>query len=664
MFRVVLFVILTAMFSFNGPAIAKDAPAKANKAKPATPATIAANAAFMKNAPVTDKRDFEEAARGFIATLDTPVIRDAEGKIAWDLNAFAFIDNETAPDTVNPSLWRHARLNMHHGLFKVTDGLYQIRGLDISNMTIVEGDTGIIVIDPLVSAEVARAALDLYYKHVPQPNNVNRPVKAVIYTHSHVDHFGGVRGIITQEDVEAGKVIVLAPEGFMEEAVSENVFAGTAMSRRANYMYGLLLPYNAKGRVDAGLGKATSKGTLTLIPPTDLVKQTGEARIFDGVVFEFIMAPDTEAPAEMLFYLPAKKALSPSEDTSHTLHNLYTLRGAKVRDAYKWWRALDETITRYGDDAEVVFMMHTWPTWGNENVLDFLKGQRDGYKYIHDQTLRLANLGYTPAEISEQLAFPPSLQQKWHLHGYYGTVSHNAKAVYQHYLGWFDGNPANLEPHPPVEAAKRYVEFMGGAAAVIKKARACHDKGDYRWVAEVLKHVVFADPNNTEARYLQADALEQLGYQAESGPWRGFYLTGAQELRKGMDTTNTSSTTSEDMLNAMSPEMILDYMAVHLNGPRADNTKLVVNWTLPENADGFTLIVENSVLLYRPGHSKKATATLTMPSQVLAALIGGAVTLDKAAAAGLLRIEGKKESVTDLFGLLDVFAPVFPIVTP
>ena len=636
----------------------------ATEHKEATLFTKQANDAVLQTAPFADTQDFADASRGFVATLANPVIKDASGNIVWDLGAFTFLEKEVAPSSVNPSLWRQARLNMKHGLFKVAEGLYQIRGFDISNMTIIEGNTGLIIIDPLVSTETATAGLNLYYSHVPQPGNQKRPVKAVLYTHSHIDHFGGVKGVTSEEDAKAGKVAIIAPAGFMDEAVSENVFAGTAMSRRATYMYGTLLPVTEKGRVDAGLGKAVSSGQVTLIPPTDIIENTGDKRTVDGVVMEFLMAPHTEAPSEMLIFLPDFKALCAAEDATHTLHNLYTLRGAKVRDANLWWQALDEALALFGDRTEIVFAQHHWPMWGKESVGEYLKAQRDGYKYIHDQTLRLANLGYTPLEISEKLELPASLAGQWHLRDYYGTISHNVKAVYQFYLGWFDGNPANLHPLPPTEAAKRYVVFMGGAEVLLQKAKASYELGEYRWVAEVLRHLVFAEPENMAARTLQADALEQLGYQAESGPWRGFYLTGAQELRDGILENDGTGTVSPDMLRAIKPEMVLDFMAVHVNGPRAEGKKCVVNWVRPEDGEIWAMSLENSVLHYIKGGNDAAEATITMPTEVLTAVIAGGTTLDKSVAGGLADIKGNRDAVFALFGLLDVFPPQFPIMTP
>ncbi|MBP0621908.1 alkyl/aryl-sulfatase [Cupriavidus consociatus] len=646
-----------AILAFAGASgSANAAPTPAN---PASDTTARAQAAVLQQLPFQNQRDFEDARRGFIGTIDSGKIRDAQGGVVWSLDSYRFLDMDAAPATVNPSLWRQARLNMNHGLFQVTDRIYQIRGFDISNMTIIEGDNGLIIIDPLTATETARTGLELYYKHRPQ-----KPVVAVIYTHSHADHFGGAKGVISEDDVKAGKVKVLAPEGFMEEAVSENVFAGNAMSRRAQYMYGTNLQRSATGQVDAGLGKAVAHGTLTLVPPTDLITRTGETRTIDGVQIEFLMAPGTEAPAEMLMYLPRWKALCAAEDATHNLHNLYTIRGAQVRDANQWWRALDETIDRFGGRAEVLFAQHHWPTWGRDNIVTYLGKQRDGYKYIHDQSLRLANLGYVPAEIAERVKLPPSLASEWHLRDYYGTVSHNAKAVYQRYLGWYDANPANLNPLPPEEAGKRYVEYMGGAARVLEQARASYARGEYRWVAEVLKHVVFADPGNQAARRLQADALEQLGYQAESSTWRNAYLTGAAELRDGAP-KSTRRTASPDVLRAMTDTMFLDYLAISLNGDRAAGKTVAINWIQPDTGKRYALTVENGVFRYKAGAQHAAPqATLTMPRAVLTGVLTGQTTLQAETRASRAKVDGDPQALAAWVALMDKFEPSFAIVTP
>jgi alkyl sulfatase BDS1-like metallo-beta-lactamase superfamily hydrolase len=488
--------------------------------------------------------DMAAAQRGFIAALEPDVVRAADGRVVWDNDTYGFLA-ASSPDTANPSLWRQSQMVAQQGLYEVVHGIYQVRGLDLSNMTLVEGDMGVIVIDPLISSECAAAALALYRKH-----RGDRPVAGVIYTHSHIDHFGGVRGVTD------GYVPILAPVGFLEHAVSENVYAGPAMARRSAYMYGAALPKGPDGQIGAGLGMTTSTGSIGLIPPTVDITKTGQEESIDGVRMIFQLTPGTEAPAEMNFFFPDRNALCMAENATHTLHNVLTLRGALVRDPRIWARYLTEAIGMFADQTDAVFASHHWPTWGRDDVLTFLSGQRDIYAYLHDQTLRLMNKGYTGPEIAEMLTLPPALDSRWDIKGYYGSVSHNVKAIYQRYMGWFDGNPAHLWEHPPVEAAKRYVEYMGGADAVLDKARKSLADGDLRWVAEVVNHVIFADPSNTEARELQAQALEQLGYGCENGTWRNFYLTGASELRGTMAGTPTSIVSS-DMLAALTVEQLI-----------------------------------------------------------------------------------------------------------
>jgi alkyl sulfatase BDS1-like metallo-beta-lactamase superfamily hydrolase len=466
--------------------------------------------------------DFDDARRGLIGSLEPGVVKNADGRVIWDNDAFGFLAGE-CPDTANPSLWRQSQLCAIQGLFEVTDGIYQVRGLDLSNMTLVEGDRGVIVIDPLISAETAAAALELYRRHRGE-----RPVTAVIYTHSHVDHFGGVKGITD------GDVPILAPEGFLEHAVSENVYAGPAMLRRGAYHAGFSLPADPRGLIGTGLGQTGSTGTITLIAPTVDITRTGQEETLDGVRIVFQVTPGTEAPSEMNFYFPGRRALCMAENATHNLHNILTLRGAVVRDARIWARYLNEAITMFGDQSDVSFASHHWPTWGSENVVEYLSQQRDLYAYLHDQTLRLMNQGYTGTEIAELIELPPELERAWHAHGYYGSVNHNVKAIYQRYLGWFDGNPAHLWQHPPQENAKRYVECLGGTGAVVAKAREYADNGDLRFAAELLNHAVFASPGDTAAKDLLAQVYERLGFGAECGTWRNFYLTGAQELRHGV----------------------------------------------------------------------------------------------------------------------------------
>jgi alkyl sulfatase BDS1-like metallo-beta-lactamase superfamily hydrolase len=630
--------------------------------KEATEATQKANAAVLGRLPFGDREDFELAQRGLIAQAPATVAGQRPGvPVAWDLAGYSFITPDApAPATVNPSLWRQAQLNMNNGLFKVTERIYQVRGLDLSNVSFIEGDTGWIVVDPLISAEVAKVALDLVHQHLS-----TKPVVAVIYTHSHADHYGGVKAIVSEADVKAGRVRIIAPKGFMEHAVSENVVAGTAMTRRAIYMFGPFLPKGPRGQVDGGLGKTTSSGAVTLVAPTEMIGQTGQTMTIDGVQFIFQYTPDTEAPAEMNFHLPQFRALCMAENANHTLHNLYTPRGALVRDAKAWAHYLDEAIDLFGDKTDVMFISHHWPTWGQDKVVELLKGQRDLYKYLHDQTLRLANHGYVSTEIAEMLTLPDSLAKKWYNRGYYGTVSHDVKAVYQRYLGWFDGNPATLNPLPPVEASKRYVELMGGAKTVLTKARESFNKGEYRWVAQVVNHVVYADPSNQEAKTLQADALEQLGYQAESAVWRNFYLMGALELRQGVPKLPPRPIGAPDIVAGMTTEMIFDFLAVRLNGPKAAGKVIKLNYLFPDTNERFLVGVENGVLNYSAGKQlPQADATVTLTRPVLNQIVGGTATFDQKMAAGEVKVEGRREALGELVSLMDTFAFWFNIVTP
>lgn len=629
--------------------------------KDAAAATQAANDKLLTELPFADKTDFENANKGFIAALPPAPIKGEAGNLIWDPQKYGFIkEGEKAPATVNPSLWRQSQLINISGLFKVTDGIYQIRNLDLSNMTIIEGKEGLTLVDPLVSAETAKIGLDLYYKHQGK-----KPVKAVIYTHSHVDHYGGVRGVVDEADVKAGKVKIYAPEGFMEAAVAENIMAGNVMSRRASYMYGNLLPADEKGQVGAGLGTTTSAGTVTLIAPTDIITKTGQKEVIDGLTYEFMMAPGSEAPSEMLWYIEEKKAISAAEDATHTLHNTYSLRGAKIREPLPWSKYLNQALSMWGDKAEVMFAQHHWPTWGNKEVTTLLKSQRDLYRYINDETLRLANMGYTRDEIAEQFKLPATLANTWANRGYYGSISHNVKATYVLYLGWFDGNPATLNELTPTESAKKYVEFMGGADEVLKKAKASYDKGEYRWVAQVVKHVVFADPSNKAAKELEADALEQMGYQAESGPWRNFYLTGAKELRSGVTPLPTPNTASPDTVRAMSLDMFFDYLAVRLNGPKSGNAKAVLNFDFGDTGGKYKVELENGVLNHTANaEASNADTTITLSRDTLNNLILKQTTLEKAVAAGDVKITGSSDKLKEVLGYLDNFEFWFNIVTP
>ncbi|SDT30165.1 alkyl/aryl-sulfatase [Microterricola viridarii] len=611
-----------------------------------------ANAQLRESLPFSDTRDFDAADRGFIAALDPGVVHDADGRVVWDGDSYSFLTGE-APATANPSLWRQSRLTSKQGLFEVVPGIYQVRGLDLSNMTIVEGERGVIVIDPLISTETAAAALALY-----RANRGERPVSAVIYTHSHVDHFGGVFGVTTQADVDAGRVQVIAPEGLVEHAVAENVYAGTAMARRAGYMYGAVLERGPAGAIGAGLGQTTSSGEVGLIVPTLEVRATGETHTVDGLQIEFQMAPGTEAPTEMHFYFPAFRALCMAENATHTLHNLLTLRGALVRDPNVWSHYLTEAIDTFGSRSDVAFSSHHWPTWGTDNVVEFLSTQRDLYAYLHDQTLRLLNRGLTGAEIAEEFPLPPALETAWSARGYYGSINHNVKAIYQRYMGWFDGNPARLWPHPPEAEAVRYVAALGGIDRVVELAQTAFDEGDFRWAATLLDHAVFTDAGHAAARALYADTLEQLGYGAENGTWRNFFLSGATELREGNFGTPTV-TSAPALIAQLSPEQIFDALAISVDGPKAWHLDLRLDVTFTDLDATYALTLRNGVLINRKIEPDQAApAALALSKQRMIAVLAG--DLDSPG----LELSGDASVLPALLGVLDSGDPAFNIVVP
>jgi alkyl sulfatase BDS1-like metallo-beta-lactamase superfamily hydrolase len=625
----------------------------------ASPQTTASNAAVLQQLPFTDRTDYESVTKGLIAPFKGQV-KDASGKVIWDIQAYDFLSKDQAPESVNPSLWRLAQLNAHAGLFEVSPRLYQVRGLDLANMTIIEGDDGLIIIDPLTMAETAKAALDLYYQNRP-----HKPVVAVIYSHTHVDHFGGVRGVIDEADVKAGKVKVFAPAGFMEHVMSENVYAGTAMSRRAQFQFGSLLPRGDHGQVDAGLGKSSpSGGTVTLIPPTDLIDKELETRTIAGLDVEFQLTPGTEAPAEMNLYLPQLRALCMAENATQMMHNILTPRGAQVRDAKAWAQYLDSSLARYGDKSDVLFAQHNWPTWGGERIRTFLADQRDMYAFLNDRTLHLLNQGLTPLEIADSIKkLPGSLDQKWYTRGYYGSLSFNTRAVYQRYMGFYDGNPANLNPLPPVDTAKRTVEAMGGESAVLEKMRGAIAKGEYRWAAQLGNQVLFANPDNGEARKAQAEALEQMGYQSENATWRNMYLTGAMELRNGVP-PHAGTSVSVDMVRAMSPEMFFDFLAVRLDSEKAVGHDLTLNWTFEDLNKDFNLTLRNGVLTHRAGLNAQADAGVSMSKATLEQISLKQLDIPTAIQKGLIKLQGNGKKLGELMGSLDTFAPQFNIVTP
>jgi alkyl sulfatase BDS1-like metallo-beta-lactamase superfamily hydrolase len=624
---------------------------------PASAATAGANARFGARLPLAHSGDFDDARRGLVASDPGMEIATAAGRV-FSQRQFAFVEGE-APPSVNPSLWRQAKLNGLHGLFQVAEGIYQVRGYDVSNMTWIRGKTGWIVVDPLTSLESATAAHALARKHLGDD-----PVVAVIFTHSHIDHVGGVRAVLP--DGSADGVRIVAPQRFVEEITSENVLAGTAMGRRASFQFGTNLPVGPRGYVDTGLGKTPLAGTTTFALPTDVIDRTPQELELDGVAFVFQYTPESEAPAELAFYLPAWKAYCGAEIVNHSMHNLYTLRGAKVRDALRWSGYVDDAIRRF-PDVEVVFTSHHWPVFGHERALAFLAGQRDTYRYIHDQTLRLANRGATPREIAEQLELPPQLAGVFANRGYYGTLRHNAKAVYQFYFGWYDGNPANLDPLPPAELGAKYVAALGGAAAVKAQANGALERGEYRWAATLLDHLVFAEPGDAEAKALLASAYEQLGYQAESGVWRSVYLTGANELRRGAPSSGgLENRFAGDLLARIPLELFFAAMATRVDGPKAAaQDPVTLNFVFTDVGETHVLDLENAVLHHRQADADPdAAATVKLTRELFLRLGTGAVGLRELVFSDELDVDGSRTALLSFFGVLDAPDPNFAIVTP
>ncbi len=584
--------------------------------KEATQYTADANEQVYALLDFEDKRELENAKRGLIAAPDSLEIKTETGKVAWSQDAYAFIGKD-APDSANPSLWRNTQLNHIYGLFEVTDGIYQVRGYDMSNITFIKGNTGWIIYDPLMTVECAQAAFELVKENIG-----DYPVKAILYSHSHVDHYGGVAGIVSEEQVAEEDILIIAPEGFEEHAVSENVYAGNAMARRASYQYGTLLQGGEKGSLCIGIGMGQSHGTTSYISPNTTISRTGQTLIVDGVIMKFQLTPGTEAPAEMNTWFPQKKALWLAENCTGTLHNLYTLRGAEVRDGQAWANYLMETLKLFGSEVEVVFQAHNWPHWDNENIIEYIVNTAAAYKYINDQTLLYINEGYTSTEIANMIELPEELSKNWYTRQYYGTVAHDSKAVYQKYMGWYDANPIHLAELEPTERAKKFVEYLGNVDDVLKKAKADYDKGEYQWVAEITNMLVYADPENKEARLLCADALEQLGYQAESGTWRNAYLCAAQELRFGTNTdeaTRATTTGSMGLMYHMTPEMILQYLGIYTDSKKVEDLSFTANIVLPDSS--YVLVVKNGVVLYEEGSlHDSADTTWTTTRQGLFAI--------------------------------------------
>lgn len=618
---------------------------------------VAVLAAAEKDLPKEDGQDFEFSNRGFIATWPESVIRQDNGKPSFDLAGNDFIDGK-APDTVHPALWRQNRVMRSEGLFRLAPGLYQVRNFDNSNVSFIETPKGWIVIDPLTVTEVARAAFDLLKKHV-----ADKPVLALIYTHSHTDHFAGAPGIVDPADVAAGKVQVIAPKSFVEEVVSEWMIAGNAMGRRAFYQFGYFLPRGPKGHAGMGMGTAIAAGKQGFIAPTMEIERTGQSITIDGMELVFQMTPGAEAPTEFNIWIPSLKALCSAETATSTLHNVQTLRGAKVRDAKAWGDYLTETLRMWGGQADVLFASHHWPRYGNEVIRTHLAHQRDGYKFIHDQAVRRMNMGQTPNEIADGLQLPAVLRSDWSLRGYYGTVSHNTKAVYDRYMGWYNGVPADLNPHPPIERAKRLVAAMGGAASLHRQARKAYATGDYRWSAKLAHNGVFADPADKVSRKLLADSYEQLGYQSESAIWRNIYLTGAKELRQGRPDTYVESGPNYLMM-ATPLSDFLDLMETTLVPEKAGEAKLGFNILETTSGQHFAITLENSVIVSEAGQTVSGAPTLSASKPVLLGILFGKVPLDAMVTGGQAKLEGDGAGIRQLTGMLQPPKLDFNIIEP
>ena len=624
----------------------------------ASDSTLAHNQQFIENLDLGNQQDFEDANRGLVARAPNDELVNQQGDIIWNPGSYSFITGD-APDTVNPSLWRQAKLNNIRGLFKVEEGIYQLRGFDLANTTLIQSDNGWIIVDPLTTLETTAAAMEFAQQHLGEIN-----VTGVIFTHSHADHFGGILAIMNSEEARLQGVPLIAPAGFIQEATSENIIAGPAMTRRGNYMFGDSLEHSVTGHIDAGLGKQVVFGSLSIVPPSVTVDQPQMNINVDGVDIEFFNMPGSEAPAELTFYLPKWKAFCGAEVLSHVMHNVLTLRGAKVRDALLWSDYIGQSIDRL-DDVDVFFNSHHWPTWGHDRIIVQMQQQQDMYKFIHDQTLRLANLGYTPREIAEQLKLPDSLAKNFHIRGYYGTLSHNSKAVYQHYFGWYDGNPANLNPLPPEQSAIRYVEFMGGSEAILRRAGDYMAKGDYRWVGEVLNHVVFAEPDNLPAREMLAEAYRQMGYQAESGPWRDIYLSGAAELISGQVKQRFLKANSKAFLQEVPLEQFMKALSVNLDAEKAEGESLTLNVFFTERQQNFVLTIRNSVMYYQEApFNEIADVSIKLSQDMFIGILVGEVSAIEMVGSDQLSIEGSMLKLLNFFSLLGESSDDFNIVLP
>ncbi len=609
--------------------------------------------------PFADTKDLEEQAKGFIAPMkDMKIMADA-GHVAWDMERFRFLDQQDEFDSIHPSLLRQSKLNQNYGLYEVIPGIYQVRGFDLSDISFVRGENGWIAIDPLISAEVARAAWKLFQEHVGE----GLPITAVIYSHSHGDHWGGVRGIVDEADVRSGKVEIIAPRDFMEHTISENVYAGNAMNRRLFYQYGLLLPAAPHGYVGQGLGQGVSAGAVGLIAPTRIVEDDIEEFEVDGVRMVFQNTPGTEAPSEMNTYLPDMKALWMAENVTSTLHNIYTLRGAPVRNPLRWSKYIAEALYLYGQEAEVMFASHHWPRWGNARVQEILRAQRDLYAHMNNQVLHYANQGVTINQIQNVYELPKGLQQQWHTRGYHGSPEHNSRGVIQRYLGFWDCNPATLIPHSPEDSAPLYVEMMGGSAKILARGQELHDEGEYLLASEILNKLVQAEPDNQEAKDLLADVFEQIGYQQENPGLRNSFLAGAFELRSGIPEGDIPDTSSPDVIRAMSTELFLNFLGIRMDSRKAEGMRFTVNLITPDNGEKFIIEMENATLTNLLGFvSDTPDLTLTINRSDLERTMAGEKMLEDQIADGTASIEGDASILAQLASLMVDFDPLFEIL--
>jgi alkyl sulfatase BDS1-like metallo-beta-lactamase superfamily hydrolase len=650
--------VATAFALLGSPAHSSDIEHFHPKGKPPSKHTIEVLNKARQTMPFSDKKDFEEGERGFIAAPESMIIKAEAGHNAWDMERYQFLDTEDEFDSLHPSLHRQSKLTLNYGLYEVIPGNYQVRGFDLANVTFVEGKTGWIVFDPATAKETARAALELANQHLGE-----RPVSAVIYSHSHGDHFGGVRGVVEEEDVRSGKVQVIAPADFMQHAVSENVYAGNAMSRRLFYQYGVLLPASPFGHSGQGLAQNVAAGNLGLIAPNRVIEQGIEELTVDGVKMIFQNTPGTEAPSEMNTYLPEKKALWMAENVTGTIHNIYTLRGAQVRDALAWSKYINRALFLFGDDAEVMFASHHWPRWGNERLQEVLRGQRDAYAHLNNQVLHYANQGVTINQIHNVYEVPKSLDDEWYARGYHGSPEHNSRAVINFYLGYWDANPATLIPLSPADSAPIYVEMMGGADKIMTKGRQLAEDGEYRLAQEILNKLVYAEPENQDAKDLLADVFEQIGYQQENPGLRNSFLAGAYELRSGIPQGASPKSSGPDVIRAMSTELFLDFLGIRMDSKKAEGMEFTINLHTPDNGEKFVVELSNATLTNIVGYQvDDADLSITIDRSDLEAVMMGKTPLVEQIDAGVAKIDGDRGVLDQLRSVLVDFELGFEIM--